>query len=117
MYSIDYWFLSQLENYPHQFLLKQLLAAGVFTRFISKDIFAVLGPVSVASSNDNPKSQKPRRFDPLQIYSPKEEYAKFYSIFLDFLQDSVRSKKYYISATLYATLSMFLAIFLLRETR
>lgn len=115
--SVDHWFLSQLKNYPHQYLLKQLLAAAMFTEFVSKDIFAVLGPMSVADSNDHAQSQKPRRFDPLQIYSPKEEYTKFYSLLLDFLKVPTRSRDYHVNETFYTTLSMFVAIFLLQDAR
>ncbi|PPQ89614.1 hypothetical protein CVT25_012531 [Psilocybe cyanescens] len=112
---VDRWLHSQLENYSHQYLFCLLLAAGTYTQFASKEIFAILGPDSVAKADTDPNYQRPRRFDPLQVYSPKEEYKDFYTILSDFLKDPFRSKEYYVDEKHYATLSIFIAVFLVQN--
>lgn len=113
--QVDEWLLSQLENYTHQYLFNLLLAAGTCTNFAPKDIFAILGPDSVAKVDSNPSYQRPRRFDPLQIYAPKEDYRLFYNMLSEFLKDPVRSKDYHVDPHRYATLSIFIAIFLIQN--
>jgi hypothetical protein len=104
--AIDGWFRSQLDNYPHRYCFSQILAAGTLTKFMSKDIFSILGPIS------NSIIDKSRRSDPLQIYTPQAESAEFYGILCQFLADPVRSERWCVDAVRYATLAIFVSLFL-----
>ncbi|KAH9476239.1 hypothetical protein JR316_0011810 [Psilocybe cubensis] len=112
---VDQWILSRIRDYPHQYLFNLLLTAGTLTNFTTTDIFTILGPESVATMDINSSIQKPRRFDPLQIYSPKDEYKPFYSILTEFLRDASRSKDFYVGENHYATLSIYVAVFLIHN--
>jgi len=103
--AIDQWLYDQLQSYPHQFALKLLLAAGTFTNFLAPEIYTILGPTSVASG-----SQIRRRHDPLQIYSPKEEYSSFYRTLSQFIDNPMQSGIYFVRGTTYAMLSIFVTV-------
>ena len=106
--AIDNWLYEQLSSYRHQYALGLILTAGLFTDFLSEEIFEIIGPESMTDTN----FPKPRRHDPLQLYHPKSEYAGFYGILSTFLSEPSRSLNYSVGVKRYATLATFLAIYL-----
>ena len=96
--AIDSWLHIQLDNYPHSYCVGQILTAGTLTGFMSQNISLILGPVP---------DSRPRRSDPLQIYTPQAEYNEFYGILCQFLTDPMRSEKWCVDGAKYAVLAIF----------